>query len=123
MANKDTIHEAHLIIQSSGKNGVRDASQDASWSKLFKADNYFVDLSYETRFSGNELIGNIIRKPIKKLPYGGYVKLMNGEHEITRFDIDSSGIFILDVEKKGYYELLIVMQRCTLRIPSILLGT
>jgi len=104
MTDKTYNHrEAILVIDSRGAlSAVRNHSLGGTWSKLYRVDNHYLDLSLKVENAEPHLIGKLVT-PIQT---GGWVRFVACDGGLLQeVELGASGMFRLPVPAPGVYHL------------------
>ena len=110
------------MVESKGEGpSTRSAAATISWSRLYKANGYHIDLAFQTHTGSAELRGQLL-PPSASVPQGN-VSLYNlSSRKSTSVALSESGTFLLSVEKAGPYRLTFDLEEAELAIDSLELG-
>ena len=122
MASKAPEYQASLVVESRGEApSVRSAASTVAWSRLYKADDYHIDLAFQAHTDATELRGQLL-PPSATVPRGN-VSLYNlSDQQSTSVPLSSSGTFLFPVTKAGPYSLTLKLEGATLAIDSLDIG-
>ena len=108
MSNKASLtYKAELIADVTGKaSDVRGASFANTWTKLYKAGGYYIDLTFTPRAQAADLIGELLT-PLgsEAIPQGKVILSHLRDGETLKASLDDSGGFMLKLQKVGQYQL------------------
>lgn len=109
---------AELVIESRGiAPMVRSFSFSDSWSRLYRAEDYYLDMTCKPQGRSTMLKGQLMLESTSDVQTEAVVTLSSNNQEISRAQLDDWGQFRLTLEQQGSYELVLKMPCLTLMIP------
>lgn len=107
------------MVESKGEApSVRSAAVSVAWSRLYKANDYHIDLAFQSHTGATELRGQLL-PPSATVPRGSVLLQNLSSQKRTSVELSSSGTFLLPVDKAGPYRLTLELEEATLAIDSI----
>lgn len=122
MASKAPHYQASLLVESKGEApSVRSAALSITWSRLYKANDYHIDLACQSRDGAAELRGQLL-PPAASVPKGTASLHHLSNQKRTSVPLSSSGTFLFTLEKMGAYRLTLELEEAKLTIDKLDIG-
>ncbi len=116
---KKTQLQAILVMDSRKTSlAVRQQNFTGAWSQLYKAGDFYLDLSLKPDNHKTYLQGYIVADPSHLSAIQGTTRLHNEETELST-PLGLTGSFRLEVPQPGEYSLEIALQDQVIRLDSI----
>ena len=118
-AQRNDTTTAVLLMESKGLAiNVRSFSFSDNWSRLYKAGDYVIDMSCESRGKISTLKGQVLIEGKSELSSDAVINLHHsGSGEVNHTQFDSWGQFKLDIAQQGSYDLSFKLPDATITIP------
>lgn len=114
---KPTHMEAILVMDSrKTSHAIRSQSFSGAWSQLYKAGNFYLDLSLKPQEGGALLQGHIVAEPGHNPNGLVFVRTDKANQSIA---ISPTGSFRLALQEPGEYGLEIVLQDQVVRVGKL----
>lgn len=112
--------DAILVMESRGLvPGSRSFTISDAWTRLYKTEDYFLDISYQGTAGAERLMGQLLESSGEEVFGGGQVVLRDtADHELARTDICEAGAFNLDLELVQGASLSIELNQESFRVPN-----
>jgi hypothetical protein len=115
------IHVFRLVMESRGETPqVRSLSTQQYWSKLYRADRYFLDVSCKTMAGEHHIQGQIFAETGDDIA-DGQLHLCNSKQNISTFKLNGFGEFKIQISEPGCYQLEIALPETSLQLPGFML--
>ena len=110
---------AVLVMESKGfAPAVRSAAFSGAWSKLYQADDYYLDMTLTPSGKTARLQGQLLAADGGQLP-GGTVALYQGEEVIQSVPVGAAGDFYIDVSAAHQYRLSVELDDTVLSVSGL----
>ncbi len=106
-----TAEDAVLIMESRGlAPQVRGFHFTDFWSRLYKTNEYFLDITCRPDDAQSRLTGQVMLSSGEDIQETASVRLYQGKELVAEVEVDSYGQFNFALEKQGEYELKVVVE-------------
>ena len=117
-AEKATL-AAVLVMESKGfAPAVRSAAFSGAWSKLYQADDYYLDMTLTPSGKTARLQGQLLAADGGPLPEGT-VALYQGDEVVQSVSLGAAGDFYADVSEAHQYRLVVEMDDAILSVSGL----
>ena len=111
--------EATLVVEALNPSEVRSSYFKQTWARLFNAGDYYVDLAFEMKPESGELRGQVLLPGEAVAVSKGKVQLYQADQKLTSTLLDTSGAFLLGLQKAGTYDLKVELDQAILSISPL----
>jgi len=108
-----------ILITEASPGGVRSANFASSWSRLYQADNYYLDLFCKPDGSKASLLGQVLTSKGDTLPNSAQAVLFSSDDVLQTYPITADGTFRFTLEEAGPFRLEVNLPHGTLEIPQL----
>ena len=118
MTEKATL-TAVLVMESTGfAPAVRSAAFSGAWSKLYQADDYYLDMTLTPSGKTARLQGQLLASDGGQLP-SGTVALYQGEEVVQSVSVGAAGDFYVDIGEAHLYHLSVELDDTVLSVSGL----
>ena len=112
--------QATLVMESRGlAPHVRSFHFTDLWSRLYKTEEYFLDITCKPEGEVSQLSGQIMLSSGLEPNQNAQVVLYHNDHEIAQAALDGFGQFKLNVTKHGSFDLEVKFQEARITVPQL----
>ena len=119
MTEEKATLRAVLVMESKGfAPAVRSAAFSGAWSKLYQADDYYLDMTLTPSGKTARLQGQLLASDGGQLP-SGTVALYQGEEVVQSVSVGAAGDFYVDIEEAHQYRLSVELDDSVLSVSGL----
>ena len=112
--------QATLVMESRGlAPQVRSFHFTDLWSRLYKTDDYFLDITCKPEGELSQLSGHIMLSSGLEPEESANIILYKDNQEITQAGLDDFGQFKLDVDMQGTFDLEVQFGDARITVPQL----
>lgn len=113
-------HEAHLVMESRGfAPHVRSFHFNDIWTRLYKTDDYFLDITCKPEGTQSRLSGQVVLNDGSDATERAKIFLYHHNQEVAAAEVDDYGQFRLDVETNGTFDLEVKFSQAHITVPQL----
>ncbi len=112
--------QATLIMESRGlAPQVRSFHFTDLWSRLYKTEDYFLDITCKPDGDVSQLTGQVMLSSGLEPQEEAFIVLYKQDKEIAQSGLDAFGQFRLNIEEHGLFDLQVRFPRAQITVPQL----
>ena len=111
---------ASLVMESRGlAPEVRSFHFTDLWSRLYKTEDYFLDITCKPQGDQSQLSGQVMLNNGRDATERAQIVLYQHNQAVAEADLDDLGQFKFDVEKNGIFDLELKFNEARITVPQL----
>jgi hypothetical protein len=111
---------ASLVMESRGlAPNVRSFHFTDLWSRLYKTDDYFLDITCKPDGEHTQLSGQVMLNSGLEVTERAQIVLYHHNQAVAEADIDDYGQFRIDIDQHGIFDLEVNFPEAKITVPQL----